>query len=103
MKNLPLCHKNNVLCETFTKRSCCYKLFCLNYDVFAIQAEILNYHCGWNIVVMASHLCSCGLGFARFGTSGLGKEFIGCVRAVTKLELEKLSWMCFHHLFGVHI
>ena len=38
---------------------------------------MLNYHCGWDIVVLASHRHSRGRSFVRFGTSGIGEEFIG--------------------------
>jgi hypothetical protein len=38
---------------------------------------VLNYHCGWDIVVMASHRHSRGRSFLRFGTTGLGVKFIG--------------------------
>ena len=38
---------------------------------------MLNHHCGWDIVVLASHRHSRGRSFVRFGTSGLGEEFIG--------------------------
>lgn len=37
----------------------------------------MNYHCGWDVVVMACHRHSRGISFVKFGTSGLGKEFIG--------------------------